>query len=107
MPKLKDCLTPDMAVFFNLDEFAEIHDIDGSKIPAVVDSDILKMRSYNKYEHFDGVYKGEIVVYVRASDFPDRPVFGQQMRLDGKLYLVVECSEDMGILEIVLGANES
>ncbi len=107
MPRLRDVLAADLDIFFNQDEFAELHEIDGREIEAIVDSDILKIRSQNKYERFDGVYKGEVAVFIRASDFPNRPVFGQPMRLDGKLYTVVECSEDMGVLEIVLGANES
>jgi hypothetical protein len=107
MPKLRDFLASDLPTFFNPDEFAEMHDFDGRQVLAVVDSDILKIRSNDKSEQYDGVYKGEVAVYVKAADLPARPVFGQQMRLDGKLYLVVECSEAMGVLEIVLGANES
>lgn len=107
MVTFKDFITRDLVTFFNLNEFAELHNIDGREVPAIVDSDILKIRSDNRYERFDGVYKGEVTVYVRASDFVNRPVFGQHLRLDGKLYLVVECNEVSGVLEIVLGANES
>jgi hypothetical protein len=107
MLRLKDLIASDLSAFFNLNEFAELHNIDGRQVPAVVDSDILKIRSNDKSEQYDGVYKGEVAIYVKAVDFPSRPVFGQQMRLDGKLYLVIECSEAMGVLEIVLGANES
>lgn len=103
----KDYLARDLEVFFNLNEFAEMHNIDGREIPAIVDSDITKIRSDNKYERYDGIYKGEVTVYVRAKDFTIRPVFGQAMRLDGQLYTVVESNEVSGVLEIVLGANES
>lgn len=107
MPKLQDYLVTDLATFFNLGEFAGLHNIDGLQVPAVVDSDILKTRSSSKAEQYEGIYKGEIAVYVKAADLPHRPVFGQEMQLDGKSYLVVECTEDMGVLEIVLGANVS
>lgn len=107
MPKLRDYLASDLATFLNLDEFAEMHDIDGLQVAAVVDSDVLKIRSDRKSERYDGVYAAELAVYVKAADLPNRPVYGQHMRLDGKLYLVVECTEAEGILEIVLGANES
>lgn len=107
MSKFKEHLTYDLSVFFNLDEFAETHDIDGRQVVAVVDSDILKIRSERITERYDGIHKGEVAVYVRAVDLPDRPVFGQHVRLDDKLYLVAECTEDMGVLEIVLGANET
>lgn len=107
MMRFKDYTKTDLDTFFNLDEFAEIHEIGGYKAPAVIDSDIVKIRSQSKSERFDGIYKGEIVVYVKSKDLPFRPVYGQDLRLDGKLYFVVECSEDMGVLEITLGADES
>lgn len=105
--RFKDFIQRDLDVFLNLDEFAEMHEIDGQEIAAVVDKDIIKTYSNNKYERYDGVYKGEIIVYIKADDFTKRPVFGQHIRVDGKLYLVVECNEDAGILEIVLGSNEA
>lgn len=107
MAGFKDCLNCDMTVFFNDNEFAEVHDIDGLSVLAIVDSDILKTRTSRKAEEYDGVYAAEVAVYVKAIDLPVRPVYGQAIRLDGKLYTVVECSEEMGVLEIVLGANES
>jgi len=107
MPKLKDYFNSDINTFFNLDEFAQTYIIDGKEVPAVIDSDILKTRSNDKSEQYDGVYAGQLAVYVKAADLLERPVYGQQLRLDGKLYTVIECSEEMGVLEIVLGANES
>jgi hypothetical protein len=107
MLRLRDFFNSDLETFFNNNEFAEIHNIDGLDVPAIVDSDILKIRSNNKSEQYDGVYSGVVAVFVKASDLPERPVFGQHIRLDGKLYLVKECNEDMGVLEIILEANES
>lgn len=107
MSGLKEQLGNDLNVFFNMGEFAEVHNIDGVDLSAVIDSDILKTRSNDKSEQYDGVYASRIAVYTKAADLPERPVYGQQLRLDGKLYTVMECSEEMGVLEIVLGANES
>lgn len=106
MPKLKDYMASDLAAFFNQDEFAELHDIDGRQITAVVDRDVV--RDYSRLlERRDGVYVGEIAVFVRSTDLPDRPVKGQHLRLDGELYLVTECAESAGVLEITLEANEA
>lgn len=107
MPRLQDYFASDLNVFLNTDEFAEVHNIDGIDLPAVIDSDEMKTYSNNKSEQYDGIYAGRLVVYVEAAGLPDRPVFDQQIRLDGSLYLVVECTEDNGILKIVLEANES
>lgn len=104
---LKNQIKSDLDLFFNIEEFAELHDIDGLQISAVVDSDTLKVRSDRRSERYDGIYKGKIAVYVKDADLPSRTVYGQHMRLDGKLYLVAECTENMGVLEITLEANES
>ncbi|NLT94862.1 MAG: hypothetical protein GXW85_04900 [Clostridia bacterium] len=107
MPSLRDYFFSDLSVFLNLEEFAEIHNINGVDVPAIVDSDTYKILSNNKSERFDGIYSGEVAIFVKACDLPHRPVFGEHLRLDDKLYLVKECNENMGILEIILGANES
>lgn len=108
MPTLKYYLNSDLSTFFNTDEFAEFHDINGQQIPALVDSDILKTRGNNQRDaQYEGVFRGEVAVFVQSSYFPERPVIGQHMRLDGKLYLVEDCAEAQGVLEITLGANES
>ncbi|HOV79369.1 MAG TPA: hypothetical protein PK728_04625 [Bacillota bacterium] len=104
MAGFKDYLASDLVTFFNPDEFSEFHDIDGLQVQALVDRDVMKVRSTQRY---DGVYKGEVAVFVRAADLPSCPVYGQHMRLDGKLYLVAECGENCGMLEIILEANES
>lgn len=106
MPKLKDYLASDLDTFLNLDEFADVHDINGQQITCVVDRDVI--REYSRLqERRDGVYVGEIAVFVRATDLPDRPVKGQHMKVDGERYLVANCSESAGILEITLEANEA
>ncbi len=105
--KFKEQIQQDAGVFLNQDEFAELHNIDGLDIPAVIDSDIVKIRGNNKAERFDGVFSSQLAVYIRPSDLPDRPVYGQHIRLDDKLYIVQECVDNDGMLEITLGANDS
>lgn len=103
---LKDQMQADLDLFLNLDEFAGWHDIDGRQVIASVDSDVNREETVVS-ERRDGVYIGEIIVLVRATDLPERPVKGQHIKLDGELHLVKQCSEDMGMFEIVLEANEA
>lgn len=105
--KLRDYIYRDISAFLNTDEFADMHDIDGQMIEAIIDSDILKIYSNDKTEMYDGVYRGEIALYVKESDLNYRPVYGQIMRLDGNIYTVKECADDMGIFRITLEAAES
>ena len=104
---LKSQVAADMALFLNTDEFADMHDIDGNQVAAIVDEDIIKQRSNRQGGNFDGVYRGEVVLYVKAADLSRRPVRGQAIRLDGRLMLVDDCAESDGMLEISLEANES
>ena len=105
--KLRDYIYHDVNVFLNTDEFADLHDIDGQMIKALIDSDILNEYSNDKTEMYDGVYRGEIALYVKESDLNYRPVRGQIMRLDGNIYTVKKCADDMGIFRITLEAAES
>lgn len=101
MPKLKDYFVSDMDTFLNQDEFAEIHDINGQNIPCIVDRDVLKQRVS------EGVYSAELVLFVKETDLGYRPVTGQHLRLDNELYLVYDCAENAGMLEITLEANRA
>lgn len=110
MPKFRDFAASDLNVLFNLDEFAEIHNIDGQDIPAVLDVDHLKGRTRYPEELFhavNGVYISAITLFVRLEDMGERPVVGQHIRVDGELYMVAGCSESMGLLEITLEANQA
>lgn len=105
---LKDVMAADIsAVFLNPDEFAAEHNINGVQMVALVDSDIIKERSNRISGNFDGVYKSEVSLFVRAADMTKRPVRGQALRLDGKLYVVSDCSEAEGMLEILMDVNDS
>ena len=110
VPTFKDLVQNELAVFFNLDEFAEIHNIDGRDMPAVVDKDLLQERPRQPMELYlasEGVYIDQILVFVRTSDFGDPPVIGQHIHLDGELYRVSKCAENAGIIEITLEANRA
>lgn len=103
----KEQCVKDLNVFLNINEFADIHDIDGQQVAIVVDRDITKTRSNNRSERYDGIYASEVVVYIKDGDLPRRPVFGQVLRLDGTIFTVIDCGEEGGMLVITLGANDS
>ena len=110
MPKLRDYLASDLDTFVNLDEFAKIHDINGCDILAVVDEDIQKERprgSVDRSPASEGVFIGNVSLFVRLTDIGELPTQGSILRLNSKMYLVSTVSESEGLLEIVLEANES
>ena len=110
MPNFKDFVQDDIAVFFNPDEFGEWHNIDGQELLVVIDEDLTQERSRQPtdlYNATPGIFTKRIIVFVRQSDLGYRPVVDQSMRIDDELYRVANCSDQMGVLEITLEANQA
>lgn len=107
MANFKDFVKYDLDTFINLEEFAEVHHIDGKPVKSMIDSDVLQIYSNMKAEQYDGVYRSVLALYVKEYDLGYRPVRDQHLDIDGSIYIVDECSSEMGILKIVLGVAES
>lgn len=102
MNKFKDFLQQDLGTFFNLDEFAEPHNIDGRILNIIVDNDRLMHRSKVEYE---GVIVGDILYFAKAEDFPRKPKPDDIQTFDNVPCQVYDVREDMGMLEIILKRN--
>lgn len=101
----KEILQKDIKnVFLNLNEFAEIHDLNGFKVAAVIDDDFLDeitlKISGEQQSKAPGLFGGTIAIYVAKSDFGKlKP--GRALEVDGKLHKVISTSEEDGMLKIV------
>lgn len=91
-------------VFFNLEEFAELHVINGFEMPCVIDRD---ENTDATVRSVMGVYASAIELRVRASDLKRLPKEGEPLSLDGQTYFVAEASSEMGLYVIVLQAHRS
>ena len=101
MSRFKDAVVADVkSVFLNLDEFADMHDINGVKIRCVVDVDEI-----GEAAQFVGVFKNTVTVYVAVGDM-EAPVDGEIFRLDGSLHEVRRVNIEGDMLVIVAEANE-
>ena len=94
-------------IFLNQDEFAEIFNVDGKDIVAVMTDNILQERSRRDSGNYEGVYADKKVLSVKKTDFPVRPVRDQIMRVNDGIYIVDSCAESMGMYEITLMENAS
>ena len=95
----------DLDVFINPDEFADIeHDLNGTKCKAIIQSPTDQERFIEglQYSQYDGIHGVETIVHVRKDALPEAPIEGQVFSLDGKIFRVSECIDDMGILSIKL-----
>ena len=50
--------------FFNLNEFAELHNIDGKNVPVVVDNDTLLALNLGKNADSDGIFEDAKLFFV-------------------------------------------
>lgn len=96
----------DLATFFNIEELADRHTVDGVEMDAVVDENLAQERQRQLME-VDGVYMDRVVLFVREGDLGYRPVAEQWMKIDGAGYMVKGCSADAGVLMITLEANRA
>ncbi len=92
--------------FFNLDEFAELHTIDGKEIPVVVDNEILIELNMGKTVNSDGIFTDSIIIFVQRKYLDYEPVIGQVIDYDGVTYLVDNVLSDTGGYTVILRGNE-
>ena len=100
----KDQVQADMAVFFNPDEFGELHRVGDRQLHVIVDNDRLMKRSQVE---FDGLHLGEVLFYVRADEYGALPQPGALLFFDGKPHAVFNSRDDGGVYEIILTQNRS
>lgn len=107
MRSFKEQLEKDFdGTFFNLDEFAELHTIDGKEIPVVVDNETLIQLNMGKTVNSDGIFTDSIIIFVQKKYLDYEPVIGQVMDFDGVTYPVDNVLSDAGGYTVVLRGNE-
>lgn len=96
------------SVFFNSEEFAELHMINGMEVNIVVDNDKLAELYISKKSHTEELFTDAIMFYVRKKDLDFEPVPGQYLEYDGQWMLISDVkADDTESYTIVLEANES
>ena len=104
-PSFKDLIQADVySVFLNVDEFADVHTVDGKRMHVIFDKNELINRQPNA-QYTEGLYIGDLLMYVPAREFGPRPKIGRQIVLDGKKqYRVIDCTDEEGVYSITLEA---
>jgi len=102
VPLFKDYLQQDLNIFFNPDEFGEVHKINGRDLTVIVDNERLMERTKKE---FDGISIGELLYFVKASDYGERPTIGEAQKFDKRQMYVVDVRDSDGVYEIILSRN--
>ena len=96
MSIFKDIIAADVhSVFLNVEEFSDMHNINGVDMPVQEDSND---------QHMDGAYTNQKLIYVAALDYGPMPKQGSMLVYDGKRYKVSDAIEEDGIYSITLEA---
>lgn len=104
----KDVLRQDVKrVFLNIDEFGEMHDINGQEILVVIDENELIEREKRIKRDEGELHKKQLLFYVAAEDFGVLPSPGKTLRFDRKQYLITDADDEGGIYSISLEAMRS
>ena len=90
------------AVFLNLDEFAELHRVEGVQIPVVVDNDQLQTL---KKGQILGLVEADILLFGKETDFPEDLEPGRMINYDGRELLITNSGKNMGLVEVALSQN--
>lgn len=102
----KDQIKQDLSdIFLNLDEFADLHRIEGKEIPVVIDSDIMAKLSKIGDNRIHGMDEADMVIMGKASDLPENLDPGRLLNLDGREVIVVTTTSEMGLVQIAVRQN--
>lgn len=105
MSTFKDMVARDLdAVFLNVDEFAELHMVEGKEIPVVMDDDRLTTL---KKGQILGLVEADMLLMGKVSDFPADMEPGRLLNVDGRELIVSKSSRDMGLIEAALRQNRT
>ena len=103
--EFKEQLMEDMGVFFNLEEFAECHMINGNETLVIMDNKTLADLYIHKGTEATSLFTDFILIFVQESKLDFEPVPGQYMDFDGGMYIISDVKLDGGVYAIILGVN--
>lgn len=92
--------------FFNLEEFAEVHNIDGKTYNIIIDEYELNEREKGRERDMTaGVYKRQLLIYVSKAEFGKLPRIGRLIQLDDAGYIIKDATEEGGVFVLTLEKN--
>ena len=105
----KDFASEDIsAVFFNGDEHADLHNVDGKDVLVILEKSDVRDHSTHweagAKQNFDtGLYNRHIILYIRVEDYWPKPKQGKLLTLDKKIaYSIQKCDDEGGIYRMTM-----
>lgn len=112
-PTFKDCVAADIdAAFFEENEHADRHTVDGKDVLIVLEDDDLREHSAHweagAKQNFDtGLYTAHTILYIRVEDYGPKPKIGKQLVLDKgtksqRTFTINLCQEESGVYRMTM-----
>lgn len=101
---LREQFDEDLDIFFDLDEMATEHDLQGRKLQLVVDSDQLQK---NALQDPGGIFDGDFLLFAKTRDLSGlRIAAGSLIELDARPYQILSVIDEDGVTQITLSAAQ-
>ena len=108
IPSFKDIQRQDIKqAYLDPEVFGEEHDVNGKRMAIVLDDYESIEREKRLKSGMDGIFARQVLFYVASDDFGPLPAHGVALRLDNKLYTVMDATDESGIYAVTLEANQS
>lgn len=103
MSLFQDMIQEDISIFLNPEEFGELLELDGRRLPVLVDNEKLSELK-NKAQYAEQIRTADMLLYVRASDLGYIPAQKAHIRIgkDRRTKRVSMVTETDGVLELIL-----
>lgn len=106
--KFKELVAQDIEkAFLNLEEFGELHLVNGLKMLIIMDGNEMIEREKRVKNHAEGTFRKQILFFVAAEEFGALPAIGREISVDGKKYRVMDAISESGIYSITAEAFKS
>ena len=101
MSRFKDMVAADVhSTFLNLEEFSELHKVNGKEMPVQVDNN--EQINREKRQHVEGVFRNQKLIFVSAEDYGPLPRLGSPLNFDERTYKVTDAVSEDGIYSITI-----
>lgn len=112
-PTFQDCAAADIDfTFFNGDEHAAWHRVDGREVLVVLQESTVKTRDPHweggaKQNLDTGLYTAQTVLYIKVEDYGAKPKVGKELVLDDgtnhrRTFAIRSCEEEFGVYRMTM-----
>lgn len=105
MSVFKDLIRHDANnLFLNLEEFGDIHTVDGRRMTIMIDDSEQDERNKAVLTDtsLEAIYDSTRLIYVRSEEYGRLPSPGKLLNLDGNPYRITKATDEYGIYSITI-----